>query len=56
MKKSKTIFGVDTNDVIEQIKIDSRKTSKFDTVETPKQKTKTLLKTTKVTGHNTKKK
>ena len=56
MKKSKTIFGVDTNDVVEQIKIDSTKTSKFDTVETPKQKTKSLLKRTKVMGHNKKRK
>ncbi len=56
MKKSKTIFGVSTNDIIEQIKIDSSRTSKFDTVETPKQKTKSLLKRTKVMGHNTKKK
>lgn len=56
MKKSKTIFGVSTNDVVEQIKIDSSNTSKFNTVESPKQKTKTLLKQSKVIVHNTKKK
>ena len=56
MKKSKTIFGVSTNDVVEQIKIDSNKTSKFNAVETPKQKTKTLVRPTKVVRHNTKKK
>lgn len=56
MKKSKTIFGVSTNDVVEQIKIDSNATSKFNTVETPKQKTKTLTKSVKVIRHNTKKK
>ena len=56
MKKSKTIFGVSTNDVIEQIKIDSSKINKLDKVETPKQKTKTLVRPTKVVRHNTKKK
>ena len=56
MKKSKTIFGVSTSDVVEQIKIDSNKISKLDKVEIPKQKTKTLIRPTKVVRHNTKKK
>lgn len=55
MKKSNTIFGISTNDVVEQIKIDSNKENET-VIESQKQKTKTLLKKTKVIGHNTKKK
>ena len=56
MKKSKTIFGVSTNDVVEQIKMESSNENKIAIVESPKQKAKTLLKKSKVIGHNTKNK
>ena len=56
MKKSNTIFGVSTNDIVEQIEEESSKENKIATVESQKQKTKTLLKKSKVIGHNTKNK
>ena len=56
MKKSKAIFGVSTNDIVDQIKKDSSNVNKNVMPESTKQKTKTLLKQSKVLRHNTKNK
>ena len=57
MKKSNAIFGVSTNEVVEQIKKDSSTVSTTGTKdESQKKVNKQLIKTRKIIGHNTKNK